>query len=94
MNPSGEIRIDIALRTEQKQTKSRPVIFKFMSHSGRNLALSYAKNLKQSPYAISEHFPPSVREKRLAQIPELIRMRNEAKTVKDNSIIKLVADKQ
>ena len=37
--------------------------------------------------------PPSVREKRLAQIPELIRMRNQAKAARDNSRIKLIGDK-
>ena len=93
LNPTGDIRIDIAHRTGQKQSRPRPLIVKFMSHNARNITLSYAKNLKQSPYAISEQFPPSVREKRLAQVPELIRMRNQAKAAKDNSRITLIGDK-
>ena len=93
LNPTGDIRINIAHRTGQKQSRPRLLIVKLMSHSARNMTLLYAKHLKQSPYAISEQFPPSVREKRWAQIPELIRMRNQAKAARDNSRIKLIGDK-
>ena len=64
-----------------------------MSHRGRDLVLTYAKNLKQSPFAISEHLPVSVRERRSAQIPLLIEKRNEAKKNHTSTRVKLVADK-
>ena len=48
------------------------MIMKLMSHRGQDLVRSNAKNLKQLPYAISKHFPVSVRESRSAKIPLLI----------------------
>ena len=80
-NPFGDIRVDVAHRVGAKSYRPRSMIVKFMSHRGRDLVLTYAKSLKQSPFAISEHLPVSVRERRFAQIPFLIEKRNEAKKI-------------
>ena len=93
VNPCGEIRVAVAHRVGFKSERPRSVIVKFLSHRGRDLVLSHAKNLKQSPYAISEHYPANVRERRSAQIPLLIEKRNEAKKSHTNTSVKLVADK-
>ena len=67
---------------------SRSMTVKFMSHRGRELPkISYAKNLKQSPYTISEHLLVNVRERRLAQIPLLIEKRYEAKNNHTNTSV-------
>ena len=92
-NPFGDIRVDVAHRVGVKSYRPRSMIVKFMSHRGRDLVLTYAKNLKQSPFAISEHLPVSVRERRSAQIPLLIEKRNEAKKNHTSTRVKLVADK-
>ena len=92
-NPFGDIRVDVAHHVGAKSYRPRSMIVKFMSYRGRDLVLSYVKNLKQSPYAISEHLLVSVRERRLAQIPLLIEKRNEAKNNHTNSRVKMVADK-
>ena len=95
-NPSGEIRVDISHRIGQKgrgDGKPRPIIVKFLSHRGRDIVLSYAKALKATPFAVSEQIPPSAREKRSAQIPVMIEMRERAKQEKSDVNIRLVRDK-
>ena len=92
-NPCGDIRVDIVHRVGQKRDKPRSLIVKFTSHRGRDLVLSHSRNLKASPYAVSEHLPPAMRERRAAQIPLLIEKREEAKANHNNSRIKLVGDK-
>ena len=54
------------------------MLVRFMSHRGRDLVLSFSKNLRQSPLAISEHLPHTVKQKRAAQVPMLIKLREEA----------------
>ena len=92
-NPLGDIRIDVAHRIGQRNAKARSMLVKFMSHCGRDMVLSFSKNLRQSPLAISEHLPPMVKEKRAAQVPLLKKLREEAKTQRTDRRVKLVADK-
>lgn len=92
-NPLGEIRVDVAHRVGLKGERPRSLIVKFLSHRGRDLALSHAKNLKKTPFAISEHFPANVRERRTAQIPLLMEKRDEAKKTHTKTSVKLVGDK-
>ena len=92
-NPVGEIRIDTAHRMGMKKEKPRPIIVRFMSHRGRAMVLSNTKNLTQLPYAVSEHLPPKVRERKSAQVPALIEMRKNAKVKNTNTSIKLINDK-
>ena len=92
-NLLGDVRIDVAHRIGRRYTKPRSMLVRFMSHRGRDVVLSISKNLKQSPFAVSEHLPPAVKEQRAAQVPLLIKLRQEAKTSGANTIVKLVADK-
>ena len=89
-NPGGEIRVDVAHRIGQRKSKARPLIVKFLTQRGRDIVFTYAKQLKSTPYAMSEQFPPSVREKRAAQVPVLIEERRTARESKKDSSIKLV----
>ena len=91
--PTGETGIDTTYRVGQKGQKPRPLVVRFLSHQGRNIVFSYTRNLKQTPFSVSEQFPPTVRERRSVQIPMLIKLRNEAKANKEDTSIKLSADK-
>ena len=92
-NLGGEIRVDVAHRIGQKRSNPRPLIAKFVTQRGRDVVFSYAKQLKSTPYALSEQLPPSTREKRSAQIPTLIELRKEARLHHKDSNIKLIKDK-
>ena len=92
-NFSGEIRVDIAHRIGQRKVKPRPLVVSFVTRRGRDIILSHAQNLKSTPYAVTEQHPPSVRERRTAQIPSLIKLRNEAKADGKESNIRLIKDK-
>ena len=76
---SGEVRVDIEHRIGQRKAKPRPLVVSFVTRRGRDIILSHAKNLKSTPYAVTEQLPPSIREQRTAQIPSLIKLRKEAK---------------
>ena len=78
-NPLGDIRIDVAHRIGKRNAKPKSMLVRFMSHRGRDLVLSFSKNLRQSPSSISEHLPHTVKEKQAAQVPMLIKSREEAK---------------
>ena len=92
-NPLGDIRIDVAHWIGKRNAKPRPLLVRFMSHRSRDIVLSFSKNLRQSPLAISEHLPHTVKEKRAAQVPMLIKLREEAKAQGTDTRVKLVADK-
>ena len=92
-NLSGEVRVDIAHRIGQRKAKPRPLVVSFVTRRGRDIILSQAKNLKSTPYAVTEQLPPSVRERRTAQIPSLIKLRNEAKADGKKRDIRLIKDK-
>ena len=82
-NVLGEVCVDVAHRIKHtKSDRSRPIVARLTSHRGRNRVLSFSKSLKSTPYALSEQLPPNIREKRRAQIPTLIEMRNRAKVEK------------
>ena len=59
-NPGGEISVDVSHRLGQKRGKPRPVFVKFLTQRGCDLVRSFAKELKSTPYALSEHLPQSV----------------------------------
>ena len=92
-NVEADIRIDVAHRMGKKGNKPRPIIVSFTTQQGKITAMSYSKNLKASPYAISEQLPASVRERRTAQIPLMTKMRQEAQKNNSSANIKLVKDK-
>ena len=71
----------------------QPMVVTFVTRRGRDIVLSHAKNLKSTPFAVTEQFPPSVREKHAAQIPSLIQLRKEAKSSGTESNIRLIRDK-
>ena len=92
-NLAGEIRVDVVHRMGQKRDKTRPLIVRYMSHSGRNIVMSYAKVLRSTSFAVSEQLPTATREKRQAQIPMLVSLRKQARSEGSNKNIKLVKDK-
>ena len=92
-NPSAPVRIDISHRIGQKGGKPRPVVVSFVTQQGKDLVLSHSKSLKSTPFAISEQLPPSVHERRTAQISKMIKLRQEAKDSSSSDSIKLVKDK-
>ena len=54
-NPGGEISVDLSHRLGQNRGKPRPVIVKFLTQHGFDLVRSFAKELKSTLYALSEH---------------------------------------
>ena len=92
-NPGGEVRVDISHRIGQRKGKARPLVATFVTRRGRDLVFSFAKKLKATQYAITEQLPPSTRERRAAQVPSLIQMRNDSKASGKDTTIKLIHDK-
>ena len=92
-NPGAEIRIDVAHRIGQKGAKPRPIVVSFTTQQGRNMVLSYTKNLKATQFAMSEQLPATIRERRTAQIPLMVKMRDEARRNNSSASIRLVKDK-
>ena len=92
-NPSAPIRADVIHRIGQRKEKPRPVIVAFVTQQGRDIVLSRSKQLKESPYSMSEQLPPSVREKRAAQIPLMVKLRSEAAKTSSPTSVKLIKDK-
>ena len=92
-NIETDITIDVAHRMGQKGSKPRPIIVSFTTQQGKITTMSYSKNLKASPCAISEQLPASVPERRTAQIPLMVKMRQEAQKNNSSANIKLVKDK-
>ena len=64
-----------------------------MTQRGKDIVLSHSKKLRSTPFAISEQLPSSVRERRAAQIPSMIKLRQDAKDNNSPATIKLVKDK-
>ena len=77
----------------QRGTRPRPVVASFTTQQGMCMVMSYSKQLKSTPFSISEQLPPSVHEWRTAQIPQMIKLRNEAQSKNVSADIKLVKDK-
>ena len=57
------------------------------------MVMSYYKQLKSTPFSMSEQLPSSVRERRTAQIPQMVKLRNEAQSKNVPANIKLIKDK-
>ena len=92
-NPGGKIRIDVCHRLGQRKSSTRPLIVKFVTQRGRDMVITYGKNLRGTRFAISEQLPPSTREKRAAQIPLLTELRSKAEKEKTGDRVKLIKDK-
>lgn len=78
----NKIHIDRAHRVGRfMHGKIRPIVVKFSDTDSKLLVKSALRhiNLKYSDYNVSEQFPPEVKEKRKALIPELIKARNQGK---------------
>ena len=79
-NPSGEVRIDIAVRIGRyKEDKTRPVLVTFQSKSGRDIVYSkpHTSKLKDDvKVRVSEHFPTIIKERRQTQIAHLKQLRD------------------
>ena len=81
--------MDIVHCIGQRRDRTRPVVVSFVTQQGRDLVLSHSKKLEESPYSMSEQLPASVRDKRSAQIPLMMQLRNETK----HTSVKLVKGK-
>ena len=92
-NPGGEIRIDVCHRLGQRKSSTGPLIVKFVTQRGRDMVITYGKNLRGTRFAISEQLPPSTREKRAAQIPLLTELRSKAEKEETGDRVKLIKDK-
>lgn len=92
-NPCGPVRIDIAHRMGRKGSKPRPLVVAFVTQQGKDIVLSHSRKLRSTPFALSEQLPSSVRERRMAQVPTMTKLRQEAKDSDSPASIKLVKDK-
>lgn len=82
-NPLGFVRIDIAHRIGQyTQGQTRPIVVYFETRSAKEYVMSFAKNLKDTSYSISEQYPDTIRARRAAQMNELKSAKEDGKKVK------------
>ena len=81
-NPREHILIDRAHRMGAfNPNKTRNIVVKFKDTASKMLVKSALQNvnLRGSPYAVFEQFPPVVQECRKALIPEMVKARREGK---------------
>jgi len=84
----SSIHIDVTHRIgPPSQTKPRQMLVKFCDKRSKVHMYEHVKNLKNTPYSISDQLASATREKRIAQVPAFRRLKQEG------SACKLVGDK-
>ena len=92
-NPCAEVRLDMVHCIGQRGTRPRPVVASFTTQQGMCMVKSYSKQLNSTPFSMSEQLLSSVHERKIAQIPQMVKVHNEAQSKNIPATIKLVKDK-
>ena len=88
-NLGGEIRIDVAHRMGRRSFKApnpRPIVVKFVTRKGRDTVMKYVKNLKGKGFSVTDQLPPEMRERKMAQMDTLRKLRNDNQDKANNRI--------
>lgn len=83
-NSRSKVRIDRAHRiksTHPNRDKPRPIVVKFLDTASKMLVKDQLRSMKlrDSPYNVSEQFPPEVQQRRRDLIPVMIQARKDGK---------------
>ena len=76
-NPADKITILDSFRLGKKTEKKRPILVKFANFEMRDLVKKSSKNLKDSPFGISEQLPLEIQKRRKEKLPLLKELRSK-----------------
>ena len=91
-NPCAQLRLNMVHHIGRRGARPRPVVNNNLQQF-ICMVMSYSKQLNSTPFSMSEQLPPSVHERRTAQIPQIIKLCNKAQSQNISADIKLVKDK-
>ena len=83
-NPQSCIKIDRSHRIGARaQNKVRPIVVKFQDTRSKQIVKNSLRTVKlnNTPYNVSDQYPPEVQERRRSLIPVMEEARRENKTV-------------
>ncbi|CAC5403656.1 unnamed protein product [Mytilus coruscus] len=75
-NPADKITIRDSFRLGKKTEKNRPIMVKFANFVMRDLVKKSSRNLKDSPFGISEQLPLEIQKSRKEKLPLLKELRS------------------